>query len=158
MTPSAILAQVPAAHRGGMHLVEVSSPTVSLGDPGSGSFLVAVGGALVLLGALLGGCITAVACLCCRGRPSQRHLAALNRVLLRWEALAKKASFFVGRRRRLALAVGAYRFSDLRESVSSRPNQARARRRTRQSTPAHPLQEGPAIRERTCDGSHRARA
>ena len=141
-----------------MHLATVSSPSALPEDPSFGSLLVAVGGAFTLLGALLACCLSAVAILCCRGSTERRHLEALDKVLLRWEALAKKAVFFTGRRRRVALAVGAYRFSDLRESAASKPNRARARRAGRQATPTQPLQEGPAIRHRVNDGSYSAGA
>ena len=150
------LAQVPAAHRGGMHLVPASTPVDSVGDPGLGlgTFLLAVGACSLALGAVLGCLVAALAWWCCRGAPAN-DIPLLCRTAERWERLAKKAIFFTGRRRRLSLAVGAYRYSDLRNSEKSKPNQARARRRRQGTQGPSPLREGPAIPHRShgSDGS-----
>lgn len=136
-----------------MHLAVVSSPPATSEDSGLELLLVAGGAALCLLGAILGCAATAVAFVCCRGKDTPCGTPSPG-AARRWEILVKKALFFVGRRRRLSLAVGAYRFSDLRESASSRPNQARARRRALRAAP-EPLREGPAIRPLANDGPHR---
>ena len=70
-----------------------------------------------------------------------------------WERLVHKAIYFVGRRRRISLAFGAYRQSTLRNTPAAKPNIARRALRARAATPRPPqaagsplvLNEGPAI-------------
>lgn len=71
----------------------------------------------------------------------------------RWETLVQKAIFFIGRRRRVSLAFGAYRNSSLRNTPAAKPNSSRRALRARATTPRPPvtvgspqvLNEGPAI-------------
>ena len=79
---------------------------------------------------------------CCSRQPRP------TRDLGRWEHLVRKAIFFVGRRRRVALAFQAYRGHTLRNSEGSRPSAARRAARQRAQTPGaqtRVLNEGPAL-------------